>query len=671
MTLFSSRSSILRRLVVAFVLPLLTLSIASGSEKSEGIARLQKDLTYLASDELEGRGLGTDGLEIASKYIAEEFKAAGLDITAVNGSPFQKFTLPNGSKLAEPNRLVFLGSDGARIDAQLETDFEVCSFGGSKSVSGELVFCGYGIDNAGAGYSDFEGLDLKGKIAIVMRRTPRQGVEGSPFFIGHHGIPRDAELRTKVSQVFGRGAVGLIFVNEEYTDRRERESAVAQQAEAGQALLRSAEELLANEDPEKQAELREALQRAIQRVKSLEEIHRQRGDDALMEFGYSGTGKSDDMPIVHVKRAVCDRVLIAGLGKSLSQLEAEIDADFKPRSAAVQGWNVELQTSIELVESEIANVIGVLEGEGPLADETIVIGAHYDHVGYGGMNSLAPGSKEVHNGADDNGSGTVALIELARRFASAKQRPARRIVFIAFTAEELGLIGSARYVREPVFPLENTVAMFNMDMVGRLDEEKLTIFGTGTSTRWKPLVVKEGEALGFRLSLQPEGFGPSDHSSFYGKKIPVLHFFTGTHADYHRPGDDADKINYDGIFRVVELVDSIVKSTDATAERPDYVEIKQRANIGRSGNRPYFGSIPDFASDQPGYTLSGVSPESPAAKAGLAGGDRIVQIGEIKIGNLDDFDLALRRFSAGDEIEVRAIRTGKEEIFKVTLAQPR
>jgi C-terminal processing protease CtpA/Prc len=213
--------------------------------------------------------------------------------------------------------------------------------------------------------------------------------------------------------------------------------------------------------------------------------------------------------------------------------------------------------------------------------------------------------------------------------------------------------------------------MFNMDMVGRLDDDKLTVFGTGTSSRWKPLVVEQGEAAGFKLSLQPEGFGPSDHSSFYGKKIPVLHFFTGIHGDYHRPTDDVEKINVVGIERIVDTMQSIIRETLMNEEAPDYVAIKRRANISRSGSRPYFGSIPDFASEGKGYGISGVSPGSPADKGGLKGGDRIIQIGEIKINSLDDFDLALRRFSAGDEVEVVVLRDEKEVKMKVTLAHPK
>ncbi len=263
------------------------------------------------------------------------------------------------------------------------------------------------------------------------------------------------------------------------------------------------------------------------------------------------------------------------------------------------------------------------------------------------------------------------LIELARRLSARKTKLPRRIVFIAFTAEELGLIGSARYVANPVFPLDKTIAMFNMDMVGRLREQRLTVFGTGTAPRWKKMLDDQGKRHKFALSMKPSGFGPSDHSSFYGKKIPVLHFFTGTHSDYHRPGDDWPKINLGGIEQVVGLIEDMVLATAHTKARPKYVELTSRAQVNRSGSRPYFGSIPDFASDAKGYSLSGVAPGSPAAKGGLKGGDLIVGLGTTKIGGLDDFDLALRKYKGGDVVAVTLIRDGKRKTLKVTLAKPR
>jgi hypothetical protein len=647
----------------------LCLQASAAKELSDAGKRLNKDISYLASDDLEGRGVGTEGLDKAAQYVKEQFAAAGLDVTQVDGDAFQTFNMPNGAELGESNRVVLHGPDGKQIMLTQKEQFTVCSFGGSGLVEAPLVFVGYGIDNPDIHIDEYANVDVKGKVVIIMRRMPRQDRDDAPFKSHHGSIPIDASLNTKVSRAFGHGAVGVLFVNEPHTGDSKKQNADRQIGEAKDKLVATVEQWIEKEFAES---FQHNLVRATERIHELKDIHADLKTDSLMEFGYAGMGKNDDVSIAHISADVCNQMLQKSLDTNLREIEAGIDGDLQSRSAELKGWTVTLETDINLVQSEVHNVIGVLEGEGPLADETIVIGAHYDHVGYGGSNSLSPDTKEVHNGADDNASGTVALIELARRFAKSDNPPPRRMVFIAFTAEELGLIGSAHYVKEPVFSLEKTVAMFNMDMVGRLNEDKnLTVFGTGTSSRWKSLVIKETEASGFKLSMQPEGFGPSDHSSFYGKQIPVLHFFTGTHADYHKPTDDVEKINLEGIGLVVSTMEPIIKQTLMTKERPDYVEIKQRANIGRSGSRPYFGSIPDFASEGKGYGITGVSPESPADKGGLKAGDRIIKVGETAVNGLDDFDLALRRFSAGDEVDVVVLREEKEVNLKVTLAHPK
>jgi Zn-dependent M28 family amino/carboxypeptidase len=242
---------------------------------------------------------------------------------------------------------------------------------------------------------------------------------------------------------------------------------------------------------------------------------------------------------------------------------------------------------------------------------------------------------------------------------------------LAFTGEERGLIGSARYVREPLIPLDKTVAMLNMDMVGRLADNKLIVHGTGTAAELDPLVDRLGKQFGFEVTKKPGGFGPSDHSSFYAKQIPVLHFFTGTHKDYHRPSDDVDKLNIDGMRRVAEMVATAAVDLAEAPEPPHYLETKAPAAVGGSGDRPSFGSIPDFAQDAPGYAISGVTKEGPAERGGLKGGDVIVQFGESRIGNLEDFDSALRKYKAGDKVPIVVKRAGADVKLEVTLDPPR
>lgn len=666
----------MRRLVVSCTLALLVVagSLAWGEVAPEVVTRLTSDLKYLASDELEGRGVGTNGLNVAADYVAKAFKDAGLNVTTAGGDPFQEFTMTTGAQLGPTNTLNLVGPGGKRIELAIDKDFQVCSFGASGTINAELVFGGYAIDAKDDKYQDLEGTDVKGKVLVVIRKTPRQGDPHGPFAAGHGGQSRHADLRSKISNAFGRGAAAILFVNDVASGKKEIEQAKQRAKDAAETVVDAAAALLAADANNAEAvkSAREKLDEAVKKVQQLRDAVTKVETDVLMKFGYAGFNQNVGGPIFHVTQAAVDQVLQASLKKTLAALEAEIDQDLKPRTAVLTGWKAEGQASVELIKTEVKNVIAVIEGQGALAEETVIIGAHYDHIGFGGQNSLAPGVKDVHNGADDNGSGTVSLIELARRFGARKEPLKRRLVFIAFTAEESGLIGSARYCTEPIFPLDKTIAMINMDMVGRLKDEKLIVYGTGTAPHWKTQLERLNGASKFELVMKPEGFGPSDQSSFYGKKIPVLHFFTGTHSEYHRPGDDWNLINYPGMARVVDMIEQVTLETVQSAEKPQYVEVKgsgDQAQTRSGGSRPYFGSIPDLGNETPGYALSGVAGGGPADKGGIKGGDVIVEFGKNKISNLDDFDLALRKFKAGEEVEVIVLRKGERVTLKVTLGQ--
>lgn len=666
----------MRRLVVSCTLALLVVagSLAWGEVAPEVVTRLTSDLKYLASDELEGRGVGTNGLNVAADYVAKAFKDAGLNVTTAGGDPFQEFTMTTGAQLGPTNTLNLVGPGGKRIELAIDKDFQVCSFGASGTINAELVFGGYAIDAKDDKYQDLEGTDVKGKVLVVIRKTPRQGDPHGPFAAGHGGQSRHADLRSKISNAFGRGAAAILFVNDVASGKKEIEQAKQRAKDAAETVVDAAAALLAADANNAEAvkSAREKLDEAVKKVQQLRDAVTKVETDVLMKFGYAGFNQNVGGPIFHVTQAAVDQVLQASLKKTLAALEAEIDQDLKPRTAVLTGWKAEGQASVELIKTEVKNVIAVIEGQGALAEETVIIGAHYDHIGFGGQNSLAPGVKDVHNGADDNGSGTVSLIELARRFGARKEPLKRRLVFIAFTAEESGLIGSARYCTEPIYPLDKTIAMINMDMVGRLKDEKLIVYGTGTAPHWKTQLERLNGASKFELVMKPEGFGPSDQSSFYGKKIPVLHFFTGTHGEYHRPGDDWNLINYPGMVRVVDMIEQVTLETVQSAEKPQYVEVKgsgDQAQTRSGGSRPYFGSIPDLGNETPGYALSGVAGGGPADKGGIKGGDVIVEFGKNKISNLDDFDLALRKFKAGEEVEVIVLRKGERVTLKVTLGQ--
>lgn len=622
--------------------------------------RMLSDVKKLASDEWEGRGVGTNGLKQAAEFIADSFRTSGLDVTVAGGDPFQEFEIIDGAKLGEPNSLKFIGPQGEELNLELGTEFQVCSFGGSGQLEGELVFAGYGIIAEDLEYDEYQGIDVKDKIVILMRRNPHQSDPNGAFAVGH-GISRHAALTTKLSRAFSRGAKAVIFVNDPHTGREEKEELEQKVAEARDALAK------AQKDPQQKEQLKEAQVH----LEQVEEILAAYDSDPLMKFGYGGTRSGTSPPTFHMKQEVCNEILTSALGTSLEEIETQIDRMGVPLSKALPGWKVSAQASLNIIRVPVRNVIGVLEGEGPRREETIVIGAHFDHLGRGGEGSLAPQSREIHNGADDNASGTTGLLELARRLGARETPLPRRIVFIAFNGEERGLLGANEYVDKPLYPLENTVAMLNMDMIGRLTENKLTVFGTGTSSVWDALIDQAVQGTELELSKKTEGFGPSDHAAFYGKKVPVLHFFTGIHDDYHRPGDDWEKLNVAGMATIVNVLEHVATSVASAETRPDYVHIAGSATLARSGSRPYFGSIPDFGKEAQGYAISGVSPGSPAEKGGLRGGDVIIELGGRKTGGLDDFDLALRDFGPGEQVDVVVLRGTEKVSLKVTLGTPK
>jgi hypothetical protein len=364
-------------------------------------------------------------------------------------------------------------------------------------------------------------------------------------------------------------------------------------------------------------------------------------DDRLTKLAYDNSAGDAGLPVIVISRQASDRI------QSANSSAAKV--------------TISLTTQIVRNETPAYNVVGMLEGSDPLLkNEVIVIGAHYDHLGRGGegTGSLAPRSGEIHHGADDNASGTAGVLELARLFSAQKPRPKRTLVFMAFGGEEEGLLGSNYYVNHPLLPLANTVAMINMDMIGRMKDSRLVIGGVGTAKEWRDLMSSEKT---FQLTLNEDGFGPSDHSSFYSKQIPVLFFWTGTHNDYHKPSDTFDKINYDDEARILEMVARVVNRLDTADKRLTYTTAKSDPAPRTGGFRVYLGTIPNYADTNDGLLLDGVRDDSPAAKAGLKAGDRVVKIGSHDIRNVYDYTAALGEMKAGQEYVVEVVR-GKEKL---------
>jgi len=385
-------------------------------------------------------------------------------------------------------------------------------------------------------------------------------------------------------------------------------------------------------------------------------------DDPLVPLRYDDAGKITGISAVQVKRSVLSFI-------SFTELQNEIDSTLKPKSFLInKDFTANLATEVNEVKGKSVNVGGIIKAaNNKFPSEYLVIGAHFDHLGWGGQNSLYMGEPSIHNGADDNASGTTGLLELAEKFSSIKDKIDRDIIFIAFSGEELGLLGSSYVANNFPFPIENDITMINMDMIGRLNDKKdLIVYGTGTSSKWKNILDDKNE-YEFNLTFNDEGFGPSDHSSFYGKKIPVLFFFTGTHTDYHKPSDDADKINAAGQEKVLNYIYDVALSIVNSEVRPDYISVEKKDTGRMMGSRVYVGTVPDFAGEVDGYKLGGVTDGSPAAKAGLQAGDIIIQFGEKKISNIYDFTYAIGNYVPGDKVNVIIKRGEKEMTVEIEL----
>lgn len=506
--------------------------------------------------------------------------------------------------MAAENAQLSVSANGKAVTAS-SAQFHPAAFSGSGSFTGELVFAGYGISAPKLKYDDYENLDVSGKIVVVLRHHPEYNNPHSEF-------DEYASFRSKAAVAKEKGARAIIFVNG-----------------------------------------------------PLPKLD----DDKLPEFKYDRAPSIKDFGVVFVQRALFEEVLTRD-GLTLERLQDSISKGKKPLSFNLPGANVSLNIKIKAVQHQGENVIGYLEGTDPeLKKQLVIIGAHFDHLGMGTDGSLYRGKDPmVHNGADDNASGTAGVLELAQKFAADKQNK-RSILFVCFSGEELGLLGSGFYVNNPYTSAENVAAMINLDMVGRLNEEKnLIVYGTGTSTLWKTLLDSLNTPFGFKLTKNDEGYGPSDHSSFYGKNIPVLFFFTGTHEDYHRPSDDVEKINFPGEESVLLYVAGITEAIAGMQVKPDYVNVPRKGGEKSSGGwKVYVGTIPDYAYQGEGLKITGASEGSPAKKAGLQAGDIILKFGEKKIGNIYDYVYALKTLVPGDVVTTVVKRGDKEITTTITV----
>lgn len=499
--------------------------------------RLYDDVAYLASDELGGRGPYSQGLELASQHIADRWREIGLATKLYGDQPFHIFASKSSVALGASNSLAVTLSDQEEQPLKLGVDFTPLSLTAGGKFSGEAVFAGFGIAASPWGYDDFAEIDVRDKAVVVLRHHPMAADPKHPF--ATKGATPYSFLAAKCEAAASRGAAAIVIVSDE-------EHATWM---PGQGNEQPREKLLAFQ----------------------------------VETAASPVSPSKPILVLHVTRQECDRWLAACTRPALTELESEINKSLAPKSFPLDGLKLRIETSLAVRKAALKNVIGIVRGSGKLAEEVVVVGAHYDHLGFGGSGSLAPWTVAAHNGADDNASGTATLMETARQIVERRRQPGaptdcRTLVFIAFSAEEMGLVGSARYLRSPLFPLDKTVAMVNLDMVGRL-RKKLIVSGTGTAKEFTPMIRQLAKTHGLDVALDPSGYGPSDHASFYERGVPVLHFFTGLHADYHRPSDDTNTLNYPGMRKVVGITVDTVMQLAQSPERPTKTSVAGEMNL--------------------------------------------------------------------------------------------
>jgi len=564
-------------------------------------------LSYLASDELEGRGLRTSGIDEAASYIAQQFEDAGLKQASVLGDYFQTFELTVDTKTGIETKLS-IGQKSLKLD----DDFVPMTFSAEKIFDAPVAFAGYGISNPDAKYDDFAGVDLKGKVVLALRYEPHDEKGKTRF--DPHGASPFAALTEKAKAAAERGAVALLIVNPpNFHDER-----------LTSASRRSAEK--------------------------------------------------SAIPMLMITRKTANAILSQAGSEDLKSLQEKIDATGAPASRPLEGVSISGNVHIERVKKQVKNVVGLLPGKGRHKDEYIVIGAHYDHLGRGETGSIPGARNQIHNGADDNGSGTVAIIELANLLRG--QSFDRSILFVAFTGEEQGLLGSDQFVKECPVPLEKIQCMINLDMVGRVKDDTLLVGGAGTAEGFDAIVAAVDERSPLKLKTAGGdvgargGIGPSDHASFAKKKIPVMFLFSGTHKDYHRPTDDADKINYEGMAQVVDLTSDLLRQLDRLPHQ-QYVDRFDRGMTG-GGRRSnvQLGVMPSYSAEETaGIVIEGTIPETPAAKAGLKEGDVLVQMGQDKLTGLTDLMDALAKHKPGDQVKIVFLRGSETMEADVTLAE--
>lgn len=555
----------------------------------QGPDRFLADVTWLADDAREGRGIGTDGLVAARDWLVERFAELGLEPAGEEGGWLQRFDVPVAVAVEEGTALAV---DGRPLPADA---WVPAGFSGTGTAAGEVVAAGHGIAAEALGIDDYAGLDVAGKVVAVRRFTSAAVTEDDDK-------RRYSDVRYKAIAARERGAVALVVVDLPLPDEAE-------------------------------------------------------GVEEAPLPGLAVEPGSD----VGIPVAIATREAAAGLFETGEPKRAEITVELKKQTAPA--WNV----------------VGRLPAdEGDRAAGPAIVGAHYDHLGYGGPDSMAPGSTDPHSGADDNASGVAAVLEAARwltRQEGAEELGSlqRDVLFVAFSGEETGILGSTAFARNPPggLALEGAAAMINLDMVGRL-RERLTVLGDDSAAEWQGIVRPLCQELDLPCAFGGDAYGPSDHTAFYAAGVPVLYLFTGPHDHYHKPSDDPEGINAAGGARIARLTAEVAA---ALARRPEPLTYQETtAPAPRGDVRSYgasLGVIPDYAGEEgtAGMLVAGVRPGGPADRAGIRRDDLLVHLAGTEIRDVHDLVYVLRQAKPGQTVKATVVRDGERLELEVTFGE--
>lgn len=567
-------------------------AVAASFALNTGIseAELRKSIVELASDKFQGRLTGSEGGAATESYLEERFSSLNLDKICEPGGFRQSFSFTAGVKIGEGNSVVFVSGGKALCYLSPEKDFMPASFSEDCEINGAaIVFAGFGIRSKEPARNDYDGIDAKNKVVIVLRDGP-EGDDPKSVWAPY----QSSRYKASVAKELGARALVVVSASE-------------------------------------------------------------KGDE-LPAMKRGAAAGSSQIPVFSMKRRFLKKLM-----ETEKRPMPEAGRADGTKAFQLERSTADIRIILSRERENASNIVGFLPATVKTAD-TIVVGAHWDHLGRGIEGSLAAKFGEIHRGADDNASGTAGVLELARIFTLEKNR-AKNLLFVCFAGEEIGALGSGHFVKNIPPGAGNIVAMINLDMIGRL-REKVIVDGTGTAKEWKDLLERANTEK-LQLSTHEDGYGASDHSSFYAKNIPVLFFFTGAHSDYHLPSDTAEKIDCAGEAKILRLVENTILEIMNMEGRPTYAATEGNGGKGRASFNVYVGTVPDFTEEGKGFKIMSVRPGSPAEKAGLKGGDLLVSLGGKKIGNIYDYTYALQEFRPGEEAEAVVIRDGAEVKVKI------